>query len=364
MALPKLLKTKYMGLKYYKDKIKGKVYVAVFTVYGKKYRKILGYENDKYKTNATIAFIKKENLKNEIINGNFISEDMNFHNLWNLYLDHIINSKTCSLKTIQTKTSAYTCHFKDILDKKKISNIKNYDIQQIANKLLKNKKPKTAHNYISDLSTIFQFAIKHNLINSNPARNIELPKFDNIKVFPLNETESKSLFNTIINYHEPLFKGIFTFLLHGRRKNEVLSITWDMIDLEKKTYTIKYELNKVRKNMTYELSDILYDLLISMEDKKGLVFKSPVTGKQLKNIRYAWYRILKKANIEKAITIHEIRHLIGETSVNALNSSLEVVAAVLGQTSTRATKRYAKVRKDISANALKDVFDYLRSKNS
>ena len=55
------------------------------------------------------------------------------------------------------------------------------------------------------------------------------------------------LFRTIINFKEPLYKDIFTFLLHGRRKDEVLSLTWDMIDLEKRVYYIGFEINKAKK---------------------------------------------------------------------------------------------------------------------
>ena len=55
-------------------------------------------------------------------------------------------------------------------------------------------------------------------------------------------------------------KNIFTFLLHGRRKDEVLSLTWDMVDLEKRTYSIGYEINKAKKNMTYEITDELYEI--------------------------------------------------------------------------------------------------------
>ncbi|WP_424686556.1 MAG: tyrosine-type recombinase/integrase [Halarcobacter ebronensis] len=361
MALPSLTKTRYTGISYYRDSVKGKVFVATFTINKKKYRKIIGHENDELKTNEKIAFIKKEQLKEDIKNGkNIKNKELLFIDLYTLYLDHIISSKSCSSKTIKNKQSTFNAHFKNNLSNIKINSISNLDIQKIANNLLKNKAPKTVQNIISDLAAIFEFAIKHKFLNENPAKNIDLPKFDNEKIFPLNEEESKRLFNTIINYEEPLYRAIFTFLLEGRRKDEVLSITWDMIDLERKIYTIKYEDNKAKKNMFYEMTDELYSNLITFKDQKGLVFKSPVTNKKIQNIRYAWNRILKAAKIDKKITIHELRHLLGYTLKNYGNKSDEIIAAVLGQKTTRSTKRYAKVRQKVAASGLKEAFSYLK----
>lgn len=61
LAIPRTIKTNYTGISYYNDSLKGKVYVATFTINKKKYRKIVGWENDEFKTNAKLAFIKKKN---------------------------------------------------------------------------------------------------------------------------------------------------------------------------------------------------------------------------------------------------------------------------------------------------------------
>ncbi|RXK00462.1 hypothetical protein CRU98_04700 [Arcobacter sp. CECT 8986] len=361
MAIPKLAKTKYKGIGYYKDGLKGKVYIGTFRINGKLYRRTVGYENDEYRTTEKIAFIKKEELKEKILKGDSITKkDLAFRNIWQEYITHLRNSQYCSNKTIETKVSTYNVHYKPIFDNLNISKITNYQIQQFANNCLKTKAPKSVLNYVSDLSAFFNYAIRYKLINENPAKNIDLPKFDNERVYPLTVEESKKLFNTILNYHEELYRGVFTFLLQGRRKEEVLNITWDMIDLEKKEYTIRYEENKARKNMTYLMNDELYDILINIEDKEGYVFKSPKTKGKLENIRHAWKRIKLTAGIEKDMTIHELRHLLGYTLLNEANQTEEVTAAVLGQTTKKATKRYAKVRQNVAALGLKKAFEYLK----
>ncbi|HJE03978.1 site-specific tyrosine recombinase XerC [Aliarcobacter thereius] len=360
MAIPKTTKTIYPGIGYYQDNFKGKVFVATFTINSKKYRKIIGYENDQFKTNAKIAFLKKEELKSDIINNNYIKKDLTFKELFKIYIEHLENSRSVVSRTILAKKSNYNAHFKSVFDNLFINNIQSFQIQNLVNTLLKSKAPKTVDNLLADLSAIFKYAMKNKYITNNPVLLVDKPKYDNLRDYPLNIDESKRLFRAIIDFKEPLYKEIFTFLLHGRRKDEVLSLTWDMIDLEKRVYYIGFEINKAKKNMSYEITDELYEILANKEDKAGYVFKSLVTGDKVKNLRWAWKRILEAAEITKPIRIHDLRHLIGEISLNETDNSMEVVAAILGHSSTRPTRRYAKVQQKVAAQGLKKVFDTLK----
>lgn len=138
------------------------------------------------------------------------------------------------------KKSVYNCHFKTKVDNLKINTIQTFNIQLFANGLLKTKSPKSVDNYLADLSALWKFSIKHKITTNNPVILVDKPKYNNTRGYPLDFKESKRLFKTIINFKEPLYKQIFTFLLHGRKMNEVLSLTWDMIVLEKKTYGIGF----------------------------------------------------------------------------------------------------------------------------
>jgi integrase len=360
LAIPKTTKTNYSGIRYYIDPIKGKVYIATFTINKKKYRKIIGYEKDEFKTNAKFAYLKKEKLKDNIQNNNYIEKDLTFNQVWDIYLKHLKSSKSVSTRTLMIKESNYNCHFKNRFGSIKMTKINSIIIQSFVNEQLIIKAPKTVDNYLADLSAIFKFAIKHKITTINPIAAIDKPKYDNTLEYPLNMEESKRLFNTIINFKEPLYRGIFTFLLHGRRRNEVLSLTWDMINLENRTYEIGFAINKAKRNMTYTITDELYEVLINLEPKKGYVFKSLVTGEKVANLRKAWKRILDEAKITKKVRVHDLRHLIGEISLNETDNSMEVVAAILGHSSTRPTRRYAKVQQKVAAAGLKKVFDSLK----
>jgi len=359
LAFPKLTITKYDGLYFYNDKLKGKVFVAQFKIHGKRYRKVIGYTNDEFRTTEKIAFIKKEKLKETALKGDYVNKSLTLEKIWIMYYNHIVASQSNSEQTIKTKLGHWKNYISKNIDKKDINKIKNNDIQIIINNVLKEKTPKTAKNILNTISSIFNFAIKNEYISNNPTRYIEIPKFDNERIYPLTNEESKRLFKTIINYEELIYRGIFTFLLHGRRLNEVLSMEWSMINIDKGIYTVGYDINKAKKNMIYQLTPEIMELFLNIEYSSGLLFRSPITGKKFKCIRKAWKRILKAANISKNVTIHDLRHLIGEISVNELELPLETVAAILGHTSTQVTKRYAKVRTDTAAKGLSKVFDYL-----
>lgn len=170
------------------------------------------------------------------------------------------------------------------------------------------------------------------------------------------------LFNAMANYtykvwgvekSEP-FRGIFIWLLHGRRVNEVLSLKWEDINLKAGTYTVTAANNKAKIDMTYKLTP--YQLNTLPEQKKsGLVFHAQkdknkqvgpdVLWKHWKNVREAvgtW--TLNRQEVDhNELHIHDIRHLIATEMLNKYDIVDEISGAVLGHTRSGITARYAEI---------------------
>ncbi len=176
----------------------------------------------------------------------------------------------------------------------------------------------------------------------------------------------QKLIKAIKEFEEPIYRDIFFFLLHGRRLNEVLSLEWDMIDLDRMTYLIPAKINKAKRNMEYKMSAKLFDRLsvyyqkACIEQKtlipKGYIFLNPKTGKKFVDLRKAWKRLLATQNLPHT-RIHDIRHLIGTYSINHLEIPVEKVSHTLGHTNIEITQKYISVNPETAKEVFVKIID-------
>ena len=268
--------------------------------------------------------------------------------------------------TYKTNIAYYNKHIKDTLGAKDIKDITYLDIQLFVNSLLSREyKVKTVKNILSIIKTIFKFSLKMNYVKNNPSLDIELPKFDNTRYFNFSLDLQKDFIKALIEYDEPIYCDIFFFLLHGRRKNEVLSLVFEMIDFNQKLYYIPAKINKAKRNMSYMMTDELYNRLykyyliacVNQNTKypKGYIFINSNTNNRYKDLRKAWQRFLKRYNLPY-IRLHDIRHLIGTYSINFLNLPIEHISYALGHTNIEITQKYITVKPEISKNVINKIF--------
>ena len=248
------------------------------------------------------------------------------------------------------------------LSKSPISKITTKQLQKIVNEILEmGMSPRTAKSVKEMLRPLFKQYVLQGVTQVNPAELIQVPKFNNEVTIDLPEEKVKELYDALYNYPIEPFRSIFVWLSHGRRQNEILSLSWEDINFENGTYTIKFENNKVRKPMTYKLTHELIKTLETLGiGEKGYIFhalKDNTKKMSKETVRNHWNKILEQVGIK--IRMHDLRHLIGGTLVSS-GKTLEQVASVLGHTSTSVTKRYSKVREEVAAESLDDFFKRVR----
>lgn len=251
---------------------------------------------------------------------------------------------------------------KQDLSKTPIDKITTKQLQAIVNEILNSgMSPRTAKSVKETMRPLFKQYVLEGTLKLNPADLIQIPKFDNEVTVDLSDEKIKELYDILYNYPIEPFRSMFVWLSHGRRLNEILSLEWTDINMDNRTYTIKFENNKGRKPMTYKLGDELLETLnIIGIEKNGYVFHA-LTDKSNKmnkgTIRNHWEKVLQQLGTH--LRIHDLRHLIGGTLVSH-GKTLEQVASVLGHTSTSVTKRYSKVRQEVAAESLDDFFKRVR----
>lgn len=270
-----------------------------------------------------------------------------------------MRKNTISKKHYEVTIFSYNAHIKDIIGNIKIKQVKLKDMQNIVNKMIdQGKSPRTTKTIKDILSPVFEFAIKNDYIEKNIAREIEIQKFDNKRYFTIDDEDRNALYKAIINYENLMIRAMFIFLLHGRRKSEVLTLKWDNIDFANKIYFLPSSQNKSRKNLQFPLSSLQIEALKSIGVKnKGYIFIKE-DGNPYKDIRWHWDKINQK--LKTPIRLHDLRHLIGYIGIN-MGISLEAIGETLGHSNIGVTKRYANIKNETINNTLNAIFSNFKT---
>ncbi len=291
-----------------------------------------------------------------------------------IYQDYIESKSVLLAKhTVKTYISAYDKHILPVFGYREISTLNYIDYQKFANNLLiSGKKPKTVLNILRVISGVYQFAIKNQWYDGEIYPDmVDLPQFDNKYYVTISPAMQKKYLMALKNAKEPIFKDIFLFLLHGRRLGEVLNLQWEYLDLNQGIVYYPATHNKSKKHLSYELTHDLINVLKQYQLKAintqntpfitGHVFINPNTGNKFTDIRNAWERMLKDANLAYT-TRHHIRHILGTYLINELGLSLEHVSYVLGHSDTKITQRYVNVKPQVAKNAIDALFEDFKTK--
>jgi len=323
------------------DKLKGRKYLARFRLDEKIYTKVLGYS----KKNGTVTLSPKEAgkllelYKSDLEAGYTSSSAITLNKLFELYFETLDTSKQWTNK----KKYIYTLYIESHLGKKKIENIREMDIQGILNKMAtKGLSPRTRKSAMEVLNPLFRFAVTNKYLRDNPTLGITV-KVPSQKKIVTNATDLFKKVYAGINayYHDnPYYRALFLFGFTGRRKGEILSLKWENIDFTHHYYWI--EDTKTDDQQKYELPSYLIEPLQAIKDnRKGLVFKSPITGKKIINIDRQMRQLKKFLELE-TLSMHYMRNIL----VSALaEQGIEAIAlsGILGHKDPNTINKYLSI---------------------
>jgi integrase len=147
----------------------------------------------------------------------------------------------------------------------------------------------------------------------------------------------------------------------GLRRGDLFSLEWRHVDL--KNNQIRKVVNKTRRKnhnltpavlpLSPEASRVLRQWRQQTEGKE-LVFPSPVSGKQLNNIKKAWERLVKDAGLT-SFRFHDLRHTFASRLVMA-GIPLNTVRELMTHSDPKMTLVYAHLSPDHKEDAIKKVF--------
>ncbi len=243
---------------------------------------------------------------------------------------------------------------------------------------------RTKHKVFQIVNPVYVYAMQENedLVLRSPALMTKDDKFTNNRDIHLSLEQKRLLMNRLYNMNNPTIAGVFTFLMHGRRAGETLSLEWNTIDFKNKTYTVIAENNKAKTNMTHPLTDRLITKLEEIGiKKKGYVFTG-LTNDDDKlssaTLREYWIKAREvvgewklndiSGTAAELLHMHDIRHVIGghlasnHTSSKGIRPgiSIDIIGGVLGHTPVKSdniTTRYSSIDTATVAAAINTFTD-------
>lgn len=178
-------------------------------------------------------------------------------------------------------------------------------------------------------------------IESSPVSKIIKPRENSGRVRFLSDEEREKLLNACkYSYNPFLYIVVVLAISSGMRQNEIMSLTWQQIDLQRKQIVLEKTKNKTRR--TIPLAGLALELLQQHLQQRrlhhNLLFPGKVPGKPI-DLRKAWLAALKQSGIQD-FKFHDLRHCAA--SYLAMSGcSLVEIGILLGHKRLEVTKRYS-----------------------
>lgn len=282
--------------------------------------------------------------------------------------------------TYQSYNEKLNMHILPYLGSKRLDKIKPLDLDNLYNYLLtkptnrkdelgnfKTLSPASVHRVHEILSSIFNNALRWDLVPYNPCTKVVQPKFRRTKMSCYDENTSKRLINCLLE-KAPLKYKCFVILaiLTGFRRGEIVGLHWDDIDFKNNTITVNrsaYYLSgngtneKAPKsetsNRTISVPGICFELLKQWRVEQAKMrlalgnkwlgsknifttddgnIMNPSTGPK-------WFSCFLEKNNFPHIRFHDLRHTFATLLVGN-NVDINTVSSTLGHAQASTTMNY------------------------
>ena len=223
-----------------------------------------------------------------------------------------------SSSTVRMYNGSYRVWIKK-LDHKIIDEITEDDIQNLINEMItKGKKPKT----ITIIKAVLKPLLDTNDVTLN-WKKIILPKIEPKEKFSGDDEKAKLIAKTLLEYKHPVARGVFTFLLSGRRINETILMEHSHIDYKKTEqyphgcFTLPKENTKTNTEVTYALTPLLLNAIKIQKTTKGKIFDLKAIS-----VHYHWKLAMQSIGVTNMV-MHDLRSMV---AVVALRNGADIYA--------------------------------------
>jgi integrase len=198
--------------------------------------------------------------------------------------------------------------------------------------------PGTINRDLGLMRHAFNMAIREwEWISDNPLKRVSMEKEPPGRVRYLSDEEFDRLHNACCDWLKPI---VLVARHTGLRRKNILSLTWNQIDLSRRVILLEHTKNRERLGMP--LNETLMALFKRLSKvrhiRSSYIFCRP-DGKRYVEIKGAFQRALREAGIED-LRFHDLRHCFASALVQR-GVDLYQVQRLLGHKDGRMTQRYA-----------------------
>ena len=280
--------------------------------------------------------------------------DINFENFVEIYFADVENRLRES--TIKNKRYVFDLKVTPYFKKKKMCEIKTSDIRAWQNELIKQGYAPTYLKSINNqLAALFNYAVRYYDLKDNPCRkagSIGKSKADDMEFW------TKQEFKQFLPSMDKKPEARMAFMLlywTGMRIGELLALTYEDIDLEKRILTVKKTIQRIQcvngfaktkliltepktesSKRTIPIPEYMAEIL-QKHIKSGSAFL--VSGKEKpmepRTLQYRFARILKNGKLP-SVHFHTLRHMFSTNCIQ-LGFDVKTLSELLGHASIETT---------------------------
>lgn len=191
------------------------------------------------------------------------------------------------------------------------------------------------------LSRIFSLAMDFKEVETNPCQKVVKLKLDNQRDRYLLPEEEPRLRSVLTGQRSHLANLVPIAIGTGLRKNELLTLQIKHIDFARDLILLSG--TKTRKNREVPMNSEVREIMLRLCRSKSVedyVFVNPKTGRRLTDIKRAFHGACTAAKIQ-GLVWHDLRATFG-TRLGEAGFDAFTIAALMGHTNVRTTKRYVR----------------------
>lgn len=217
---------------------------------------------------------------------------------------------------------------------------------------------KLSHNsaslYYSKFKTLFNIAVKDDLIPSNPCNKVSILAPTQVEKSYLTLEEVKMM--GAVDFRDAEIKRAFLFsCLTGLRKSDVRALTWRQVETLNGNTRIVFRQKKTGGLEYMDISQQAATLMGERGKDFENVFHFCKGNNQISYLLRAWAR---QAGVKKDVTFHTARHSFAVIMLD-LGVDIYTVQKLLGHRNIQTTEVYSKIldkNKRIAVDKIPDIF--------